>query len=141
MFLQGLNLVAQRFDLEQMQISGEPKIVAGPVQQDDRFGGGFSATAEGSILYVLGVQTGVALTWFSPGGSPGETVALEPFNNIRLSPDGSKLAASILDEEGGMLQLWTFDVHRRTSSRFTFDAADHDMQLGHPTGKRSRLNR
>ena len=135
LFLQGPNLVAQHFDPELMQVSGEPKIVAGPVQQDDRFGGGFSATAEGSLLYALGAQTGVALTWFSPGGSPGETVALQPFNNIRLSPNGSKLAASILDEEGGMLQLWTFDLHRRTSSRFTFDTADHDDATWSPDGQ------
>jgi Tol biopolymer transport system component len=83
----------------------------------------------------MGAGSGAALTWFSRNGTPGETVGQGPFNNIRLSPDNSKLATSILDEETGTLQMWIYDLPRRTTSRFTFDPVDHDDPVWSPDGQ------
>jgi len=41
----------------------------------------------------------------------------------------------MLDEESGTLQLWIYDLPRKTSSRFTFDPVDHDNPVWSPDGQ------
>jgi eukaryotic-like serine/threonine-protein kinase len=135
LFLRGVNLVGQRFDSKHLEVQGEPSIIAEHVQEDDRFGGAFSASANGSLLYAMGSGAGAALTWYSPNGKSGDTVVQATFNVARLSPDGRKVAASLMDEETGTLQMWIYDLERKTESRFSFDPADHDDPVWSPDGK------
>jgi eukaryotic-like serine/threonine-protein kinase len=136
LYMQGANLMVRRFDTKRWLVSGEPTIVAESLQQDDIFGAPVSAADNGTLLYATATNSsGAALSWYSRMGKLADTVGVAPFNNIRLSPDSSRLAASMLDEESGTLQIWMYDLRRKTSSRFTFDPVDHDDPVWSPDGQ------
>jgi len=135
LYMQGTNLMVRRFDTKRWLLVGDPMIVAESLQQDDVFGSPISAAANGTLLYATGTNSGAALTWYSRTGQLADTVGLAPFNDFRLSPDSSRLAASMLDEESGTLQIWIYDLRHKTSSRFTFDPVDHDDPVWSPDGQ------
>jgi len=135
LYMQGSNLMVRRFDTKRWLVSGDPTILAESLQQDDVFGSPISAAGNGTLLYATGTNSGVALTWYSRMGKLADTVGLAPFNNVRLSPDSNRLAASMLDEESGTLQIWIYDLLHKTSSRFTFDTVDHDDPVWSPDGQ------
>jgi serine/threonine protein kinase len=135
LFFGGANLLGQRFDTQRLEAVGEPFVVAEHVQQDDRYGGAFSVSATGRLLYSAGPSEGVSLTWFSSGGESVETVGEANFNVARLSPDNQKVATSLVDEETGTSQLWIYDIARGTRSRFAFGPANRDDPVWSPDGK------
>ena len=53
-----------------------------------------------------------------------------PYESARLSPDGTRVAVSIRDQDN---DVWTWDLARQTLTRLTFDA---DIDLS-PCGRRT----
>jgi Tol biopolymer transport system component len=54
--------------------------------------------------------------------------------DIRLSPDGNRIAFARADVLTGNGDVWVNDVSRQTSSRFTFDTADDSSPVFSPDG-------
>jgi serine/threonine protein kinase len=119
LFIRQGTLWAQRFDLTERKISGQPIAVADSVAFEPIDGtGAFSASDAGVMAYRAGRPSVTTLSWFDRSGralgtlgSPEQT----GLTNLRLSPDERHVAAerSLQNETG----LWLLDSTRQM--RFT----------------------
>ena len=127
LFVRDGALTAHPFDAARLEMSGEAVRVVDNVQFDWRFGRAvFSASETGILVYQEGTGQGVTqLTWFDRSGNRLGTVA-EPafYDSPELSPDGTRLAARVLDPNTGMGDIWLWDIVRGLGRRLTFDAED-----------------
>jgi Tol biopolymer transport system component len=118
-------LYAVAFDLERLQPVGETvPIVEGVMTADAASGAQFAVSENGTLVYLAG---GGGTTLDAPALSlldaTGKVTELLPSGrnwfNPRFSPDGTRLALDILDAS---LDVWTYDVKRRSLDRLAFDA-------------------
>ena len=101
-------LLAQSFDTGALKLAGEPVVVADRV-------GGFSASATGTIAYRE-TGEGRRLVWMNRQGVQTGTVwAPAEFNELSLSPDGSKVA--VVRSDGP--QTWVHDIARESSVKLS----------------------
>jgi Tol biopolymer transport system component len=132
-------LVAQPFDRQRNVLSGEPHTLSDDVlymSLVDR--AVFSVSNE----EVLVTQTGKGaflsqLTWFDRGGNAGGTVGLPgSYNNVRLSPDGRRVAEDQNDSDGRNTDIWIHEPARGATTRLTFDPSFHSASIWSPDGRK-----
>ena len=134
-------LVAQRLELSQKALVGEPVTLADGIVSDGRNRAGVSASATGLLAYRTGESSRrVQLTWFDRSGAAVGTIG-EPdptILNPALSPDGRRVVVSRLMTNlapgQGNNDLWLLDGARTT--RITFDAAAEMFPLFSADGTR-----
>ena len=132
-------LMAQPFDAERIELTGEAVPIAEEVQFNAVQGRtAFSVSENGVLAYRHGPSTGnLRLAWIDRAGKAVETFgAPGGYLGIDLSPDGKRIAVHRHDASGG--DIWLFDSARRgTMLRFTFDASqDNSMPIWSPDGSR-----
>jgi Tol biopolymer transport system component len=132
-------LMAHPFDAARLEISDQAVRIVDNVQFDRRFGRAvFSASATGNLVYQEGTGQGVSqLVWFDRSGTRIGTVG-EPalYDSPELSPDGTRLAARVLDPSTGQGDIWLWEFVRRLGRRLTFDAEDDSTGIWSPDGER-----
>ena len=141
LFTRGADLLAQRFDLVKLELSGAPF----PVAQRLLIGvaGGVShaavsASENGVLVYRTRIETGSSeLVWLDRQGKRMGRIG-EPadYSNPSLSPDEKKLIVSRTDMRSRTRDLWLFDLASGAASRFTFDPADETNAVWSPDGSR-----
>jgi serine/threonine protein kinase len=120
-------LMAQRFDLDRQEVSGEPFLVTSTAF-------GFSTSDNGVVVYnnILGRRR---LTWVD---REGRLLASLPevgdYRQMSLSPDESTLAVSRVD--GPNSSLWLMDLSRGATNRLTSDRTNHWYPVWSPDGRR-----
>ncbi len=130
LFVRQGTLLAQAFDAKTLTLSGEPFPVAQRVQMGTPAGHiAFSVSDTGVLTYGVGGDAGAVtsqLTWINRQGTVVGTVGTpEDIRGLDLSPDGTRVAAHRhLAGQGG--DVWITDLSRGTTSRFTFDATQHN---------------
>jgi serine/threonine protein kinase len=130
-------LIAQRLDVEQADLTGEPVTVADAVA----IGAGASAavsavsvSAGGLVSYRSAARSRQQLTWVDRSGAARGTVG-DPDATLdfpRLSPDGRRVAVGRTVQ--GNEDVWLLDDVRM--SRVTFDPAADARPLWSPDGRR-----
>jgi WD40-like Beta Propeller Repeat len=129
-------LLAQPFDPNRQELSGDPVPVAERVQYDQGFFTAvFSISENGVLAYQAdsGSTNLSQLVWLDRSGKRVGTVGAPADYWIpRLSHDGRRVAVTI-DDPG---DVWTFDLSRGVSSRFTFDPADDTTGVWSPDDAR-----
>ena len=129
---------AVAFDLDAREVRGRPVALVEGVR-DSAFSGAvqFATARNGSLVYVPGVVGGTSnslLAWVSRTGE--ETLTAAPprtYADIRVSPDGTRVAASIVDNQNADIWIWREDG---PLTRITFDASTDGMPLWTPDGTR-----
>ena len=129
LFVRGSTLLAQTFDPGRLELSGQPTPL---VEQLQVFGAGttgvpgsFSASETGVIVYQTVSPMLTRLTWFDRSGAAIGTVAeADDYDDVALSPDGTRVAVSVLDAPRGTRDVWVIDVARGVRQRLTFEAGD-----------------
>jgi len=138
MYLRDRTLVAQPFDRRRYVLSGEPHTLSDEVlylPTVDR------AVFSVSSAEVLVTQTGKGasvsqLTWFDRSGKRAGTVGMPAsYDNVRLSPDGRRVAADQTDPDGRKSDIWIHEPARGATTRLTFDPALHQTPVWSPDGK------
>jgi Tol biopolymer transport system component/tRNA A-37 threonylcarbamoyl transferase component Bud32 len=131
LFLQGRTLVAQPFDLERLQLTGEPAPIAEHLIRDPNFGiGTFSVAPGGTLCYQAGLMSGGQLVWFGRDGAEiGAQGRRAEYTEVAISPDGSTLATVINDAEGKS-DIWLVEIETDARRRFTFSADDAPSRRG-----------
>jgi Tol biopolymer transport system component len=126
-------LVAQRLDVEQARLEGEPRVVASGVLVDSStWRSVFSVSADRLVLAPSAIGEDSRLTRVDRAGRTlAEIAAGAPFRDIRLSPDGRRLIAI----RGAPGDLWLFDLERGTSSRFTVEPTNEEVALWSRDGR------
>ncbi len=133
-------LVAQRLDLEQQALTGDPVTLANPVAFDAGLNvSAVSVSATGLVAYRTGGNSRRQLTWFDRSGKALGTMGAPDENNLRfpnISPDGRRVAVDRTVQ--GNQDIWLLDGTR--TSRFTFDAAQDRDPIWSPDGSRFAFN-
>ena len=113
-------LMAQRFDVNTLERHGSAAPIAEQIA-----GGAFSASDEGTLVYRAGSSRGSQLAWIGRDGRHGSGIVGAPayYQQIILSPSGSRAAVQRIDTDTGNADIWVVDVHTGISSRLTLDPA------------------
>jgi Tol biopolymer transport system component len=129
-------LLAQAFDAGRGELTGDPFPLAEGVGTGQIGLAHFSGSNDGTLLYTGGGSPDRGLQWFDREGRP-EGLVVEPklLSNPTLSPDGTRVALEIEDEQGSP-DLWIVDLGRRLLSRFTFDPGADTGPAWSPDGSR-----
>src|SRR5205823_4035796 len=122
LFLRNSTLMAQRFDLKALTLTGDPHPTVEPVESATVSGNGvFSVSSTGILAYSQG-EPADRLTWFNREGKALSTVGDPGFlGEIFLSPDRKN--AAVFTTERNNTDIWIYDLLRGVRSRFTFDPA------------------
>jgi serine/threonine protein kinase/Tol biopolymer transport system component len=129
LFRRADSLMAQRFDALTLRVEGNAFIVADRIAEGRTTGhGDFSVSTTGTLVYRS--ATMFQLTWVDRAGATLREVGppsadWAPVGNtgtIRLSPDETKIAYSIVRAEGGMANrdVWQMDLMRGVPDQVTF---------------------
>jgi len=135
-------LFAVAFDVDQLQVRGRPvSLLEGTMRAANPLvttaSANYGVSDDGTLVYVSGagaVTPQRTLAWVDRNGQE-EPLPVPPRTYFypRLSPDGTRIAPDIRDEEQ---DIWIWDVTRRTLTRFTFDPAFDMEPLWTPDGQR-----
>jgi Tol biopolymer transport system component/DNA-binding winged helix-turn-helix (wHTH) protein len=145
LFTRGADLIAQRFDLAKLELTGAPFQVARRVLIGVAGGvsrAAVSASQNGVLVYRTRIDTGSSeLVWLDRQGKRmGRVGDPADYSNPSLSPDEKKLIVSRTDLQSRTRDLWLFDLATGAASRFTFDPADETNAVWSPDGSRIAFN-
>jgi Tol biopolymer transport system component len=137
--LTGCNdLFAVPFDLDTLKVTGDPvPIVKGIL----RVGGApqYAVSDTGTLVYMPGTSVREALpkctfVWVNRDGQE-ESLKIPPqtYRSPRISPDGTKIVFSIM--AGGNLDIWVWDLIRKSYIRITMDEAEDYNPIWTPDGR------
>jgi len=115
-------LRAVRFDPDRLEVHGDPVPVLAQVATATLGTAEFSISPTGTLVYLPGgfaAATARSLVWIDRKGHE-ELIKAPPraYYALRLSPDGTRLAIDIRDQEN---DIWVWDLARETSTRITVD--------------------
>ena len=128
---------AVAFDLSRLETAGTAiPVVSEVVTTLSEGAANFGVAGDGTLVYAAGrLQSATrSLIWIDRQGR--ETVIAAParaYNQPRISPDGTRLAVSISDEQ---TDIWIWDIARETLTRATFDPANDNNPVWSADGQR-----
>jgi WD40 repeat protein len=130
-------LRAVGFDVNTLTIRGNPVPVMDRVVTKASGAANFALSSTGSLVYEAGDTTGTterSLVWVDREGHE-EMLSAEKRSFVypRISPDGSRVALDIRDNEN---DIWVWDFARRTLQRLTFDPGLNRGVVWTPDGQR-----
>jgi serine/threonine-protein kinase len=131
---------AAPFDLGRLELTRPPAPFIEPVWTNP-FGGyaQFDFSKTGTLIYLADDRTTepVAIEWMDKDGKFQPLRAtLGEYYDLRLSPDGKRLALSLWGAATATGDLWIFDWPRDTMSRLTFGPANSSWPVWTPDGQR-----
>jgi len=135
-FVRGSALMAQPFDEDRLQLSGNPTQLADQVLTGGDQSGAFTVSQTGVIAYKSGAVLS-QLTWFDRNGVPLGTVG-DPAEiaTLELSPDGTAAVVGIIDSETRARAVWLYDdLSRGVPTRLTFGDGDEASTVWSPDGE------
>ena len=126
LFLDEDTLLGQSFDHERLELVGQPIPIAARVGRNSRGDGAFSTSSAGTLAYAGASLRPGRLTWFDRSGNPLGVVGPDgehDYADFRLSPDETRVAASLVDPKMGVPDIWLIDLVRGGEQQFTFGPA------------------
>jgi Tol biopolymer transport system component len=133
----GNNLFAVPFNLDRLEAAGgQVPVVEGVFKIAPPL---YAVSDSGTLVYVPGTtgasaSGGRTLVWVDRNGKEEPLGA--PPNNYRypkISPDGTRVAVTI---NGANVDIWIWDLVRKTLTRLTFDEKPELQSIWTPDGKR-----
>ncbi len=120
LFVDGDTLLAQQFDAERLELTGQPFVVAEHVGRNTSSMSAVSASRTGALGYASTLSQNSRLTWFDRTGRPLGSAGMPEGDHpdFRLSPDQKRLAASRVNPTNNTIELWVTDLERGSTSRF-----------------------
>ena len=135
-YARGGILMAAPFDLQGLALTGATLPVLEGVRQSPLTGAAqYTISTTGSLAYVPGgLQSAQCrLVWVDRSGHERPIAApVRAYVNPRLSPDGRRVAANIIEQE---TQAWLYDLATETLNRFSFGGNFNGYALWTPDGK------
>ena len=125
LFARNGTLWAQRFNLDEFTLQGEPAVIADGVEQ---IGGSaaFTVSQTGTLAYQpQRANLGSRLTWLNRQGASLATLADDAdYSNLELSPDGRRMLVSVRDPGTTTRDIYIVDTVRGVRQRLTVDPSD-----------------
>jgi serine/threonine-protein kinase len=145
-FLRRGTLMAAQFDLNRLEITGQPAPIISDIMQalniphsfHNSAAGQFSISASGTLVYAVGGTSPDperSLVWVDQKGAAQPALPFSGFFGIpRLSPDGRRIAYGLAGHE------WAYDLVRGIATRLTSDGRAGFVTWA-PDGKRIAFDR
>jgi serine/threonine protein kinase len=132
-------LLAQPFDTDKPQLTGEPFTVAelgasGPNVSRPSF----SLSENGVLVFDPSgnTQTGQLIWVDRRGNQVGSLNVMGSASRPALSPDEKRFVIDRIDPHTGNTDLWLYDATGENATRFTFDSANDSFPIWSPDGSR-----
>jgi serine/threonine protein kinase/Tol biopolymer transport system component len=139
LYVRDQTLMAQRFDPDRLELSGEAVPLAKPVGTGSGGNSAFSASATGVIAYEAAddIDAPSRLLWFDRAGKQLGSIGNEAdYRHVELSWKGDRLVASIVAPGNIAPDLWLFDLSRGSSARFTSSPGNKASAVWSPDDER-----
>ena len=137
LFVDNSALFALPFDAERLEVEGSPMpVLEGIESQQDDGEAQFDVSETGTLVYMPGSDDlqGFETAWADRSGQ------LQPlwqqtgfYGTPRLSPDGERLATSVL--RGDDWDVWVYDIERQVATRLTFGPGYDADPVWSPDGR------
>jgi Tol biopolymer transport system component len=136
LFVRQGTLLAQPFDVEKLQLSGEPVAIAKGIDFNPYGSAAFHAS-NGVLAYRTNVVTTAQFGWYDRAGRAiGPPIGEQAmWREFALSPDNRFVAAERADAGLGAVDLWLIDLIRGVSSRLTTDPGSETDPVWSPDGR------
>jgi serine/threonine protein kinase len=136
LFVDGDTLLGQDFDAERLDLKGQPFLVAEHVGRTTAYMSAVSTSRTGTIAYAGTLSQNGRLAWMDRGGNPlGSPGTPEgDYTDFRLSPDETRLAASLVDPKTNTVEIWLTDLARSSTSRVASGGLVNASALWSPDG-------
>jgi Tol biopolymer transport system component len=135
LFLRDQTLMAQRFDLNRLGLTGDAVPVADRIATTSASGsvGAFSVSNNGLLAYLTAGEARSQLMWFDREGRRLATLG-EPgsYDDVELSPGGTGVAVSVMDSVQRRRNIWVYEAARGVRTRLTFDPAEEWVSVWSP---------
>jgi Tol biopolymer transport system component len=130
-------LVAHPFDPKSAKFTGDPKPIADDVSTVATGHAPFTASQNGTLLYMALGGSRHRLVWKDRSGRELGTIG-EPaeYGAFALAPDPGLAVVDLFDAQTDNRDLWIHDLERGVASRFTFDQASDRNPVWSPDGSR-----
>ena len=128
-------LRAVGFDLGRLEVVATPVPMLDGVMTTQSGAADLAVAGNGSIVYIpgasfVGSRNTVVSVDREGRASPLTSVSPNTYRDVRVSPDGTRLALATNDD------VWIYDLGRATLSRLTMDPAPDTRPLWTPDGQR-----
>jgi eukaryotic-like serine/threonine-protein kinase len=130
LFLRQSTLMAQRFDVRHLELTGDAFPIADPVQETELIlRSMFSASENGPLVYLEGTNSASRqLIWLDRNGKKvGEVPGADTYMGPRISPDGKKVLYTLT---GPWFEVWSYDMALGLKTRLTFGTSSGRASLG-----------
>jgi len=116
-------LMARPFDTARAEFSGDAVPVVEGMQFDPIFSNAvFSASGSGELLYQTGSSASLRnLDILNASGKTLSALGAATSFGARLSPDGKRVALSLIDMKSGKMDIWIHDIASGNRTRVTTD--------------------
>jgi len=132
-------LVAQRFDVSNYKLSGEPRIISDAVQYFPQTNLAIFSIAGDTLVTQTSGSKGAnksELLWFDRHGkSLGQVGQPDLIANPTLSPDGKRVAVDQTDTDGRHVNIWIHDLTSDAATRLGFGPWLEQVIVWSPDGK------
>jgi Tol biopolymer transport system component len=138
MYVRDQVLLAQRFDPDRFELTGEALPLANPVLTGPGGPSAFTVSAAGPVAYQAGSEEGgpSRLVWFDRRGRQLGSIGEEAgYTSVSLSSDGTRLIAGLYPPGSITDDFWLFDLTRGLPMRFTSTRAHETIAVWSPDDK------
>ncbi|NOT63555.1 MAG: hypothetical protein HOP19_25365, partial [Acidobacteria bacterium] len=133
-------LVAQRFDADHLELTGEAFFLTQPTNTATVFGAPFSVSENGVLIWQGYRERAYQLVWFDRAGKQVGTVgtAMKVLigQYLQLSPDGKSLVIQRREAQLQSRDIWIIDLARNLPTRLTSHPGLDDFPIWSPDGSR-----
>ncbi len=136
LFVRDLTLMAQRFDEDRLEVTGEPRPIAENIQTELTPGFGvYSASHTGAVIY-LSVRSGAAFANLVSFDRAGKELVVHGesgnYFDVELSDDGKRLALVAIDPGQRTRDVFLLDLATSRRTRFSFDPTSDETPIWSP---------
>ena len=136
-YAQGATLFAVPFDVNRLEVTGQPVAVVQGVKAFRLSGASlFDVSDTGTLAYVPGELTGTdaPMTWMRRDGTMTPMRAVpRDWRAAQFSPDGTRIAFHV--DDGRQLDVYTYEWARDFTTRLTSDPAVDSNPVWSPDGR------
>jgi len=135
LWLDNDTLFGRPFDADRLELGGQPFTVAERVGRTTSGDVAVSTSLAGALAYAGAILRNGHLTWFDRSGHALDSIVAEgDYPDFRLSPDETRLAASLIDPKTNYPDIWLMEQTRGSKFRVTSGPMINASPLWSPDG-------